>query len=263
MRTTLSWLVVKFLFILSICGIHYHRPCLIISFLPNRLLMKKWRIFGREFQITKYPWRTEMVRPWQNRLWKNLNLSLGKLGEVAIRWDNGYRCYIAVHLWLCEYKRHFTLPRENRYGRWEFFHEIWQIGNQFPVSKWWWGDGWLRVAVFRGNLYNLYRHFGKLIRWRWKDKYCGLIGVALAPEHQDEVWRMSQEEHARYCVQSAQALQDAVLGTVRNQMREAYPAICNDCGSTFDPHYPGDGPRNWDHCPDCQEKIFDAMDEAS
>lgn len=96
---------------------------------------------------SQFAWGVSMVRHPGYGFWKNLDLHLGLIASLGIRWRNffeGRRYYVSLRLGLY---RGFVpgVSFNSLKSRYMLIHETWQISNdpKFPVSLWYWGSGQL------------------------------------------------------------------------------------------------------------------------
>ncbi|MBI4059474.1 hypothetical protein HY406_00210 [Candidatus Giovannonibacteria bacterium] len=233
----------------------YHFPLL-----PNKFLAKERTFRGTKIKLIHFPWHIIINKHEEWGFWQDMNIRLGKLLEVAIRWDGGRRRYVAMRLWLVPYK-YFYQPHPDHYGKFEACHEIWEIENRYPVSRWWWGYGWFRAACHRGNLFALYHHFGYLFRWTRNGCRQGFLGKELTVKEKERVLEEYKRRLKVWGREDAQMYLDAITGYSRNLEKEYYWACCIDCHILMRPDtsYGTEEYLRCDKCRERHEKELDAQ----
>lgn len=217
---------------------------------PNKFLVKERVFRGKKFQLSRFPWKIDISKRRGRAFWQDMNIDLGKFLEIAVRWDEGRRCYVAIRFWLIRWKR-FLYNNPESFGRFEFYHELWLVENHFPVSRWWWGSGWFRVSCYRGNFERLYRHFGHLFHWTWQGQRYGFLGKELTARQKEAVFTIYERERKKWGKETAQMYLDAITGYSRNLFREYYWACCIDCAAMMRPEEESDL-----RCEECEEKYL-------
>ena len=97
--------------------------CYCVPCAPNKFLMKE-RIFrGKKFQLLNYPWRIGLNKRRGRPFWQDMDIDLGRLLQIAVRWDEGQRGYVAMHFWQIRCSRYFY-GGIGSFGKFEFYHEL-------------------------------------------------------------------------------------------------------------------------------------------
>lgn len=242
---------------------------LYLPLLPNWFLTKEWHVFGKKFQLTRFKWFIYVERFWKRdfwNFWKNIDIHLGKLGEIAIRWQggwNGKRCYVAIRLWLREYKDFFLPIAGGVFGTFELVHEIHEFSPKIAVSRWWWGSGWLRLRAPFFNIYHLYHHFGGLIRFHWRGRFKEFFGKKLSTAEKEMLYekRYIPALESYHDEKSARYILDAIHGTPRSIFKELFPSVCIKCRIRFNPSQDDGEWRSQIFCEECSRKEIEDASE--
>lgn len=222
-----------------------------IPLAPNKFLMKERVFRGKRFQLSYFPWKIGISKRCGRAFWQDMDIGLGKLLDIAVRWDEGHRQYVAIRFWLIRWERY----RDGGYsyfGKFEFYHELWSIKNRFSVSRWWWGSGWFRKSCYRAHFNELYRHFGHLFRWTRKWQRYGFLGKELTAEQKEAVFTIYECERKKEGEKYARMYLDAITGYPRNHFREYFWACCIDCRALMHPNNESDL-----RCDDCERKKWE------
>ncbi|MDP3785429.1 MAG: hypothetical protein Q8R12_05240 [bacterium] len=229
-----------------------------IPLLPNWLITKERTFRGKKFRMSDYSWHIFITKRENRGLWQDMDLHFGRLLDIAVRWDGGKRRYVGVRFWLTP-RKFASGNGSDPHGKWEFYHEIWEIDNRFPVSRWWWGHGWFR-ATSRGGLSELYCRFGHLFCWTWNGHLHGFLGKELTAAEKQEVFETKyMPELKKWGKESAQMCLDAITGYPRNPEKEYYWACCMDCRVLMHPDT-SYGTEEYLRCDKCRERHEKELD---
>ena len=210
-----------------------------IPFAPNKFLMKERVFCGKKFQLLYYPWKIGINKRRDRPFWQDMDIGLGRLLNIAVRWDDGQRDYVSMRFWRINHEYYFY-GGDGEFGKFEFYHELWRIEGRYPVSRWWWGSGWFRKFCCLGNFEELYRHFGHLFRWNWNGRRYGFLGKELSAREKEAVLAIYERERKKWDKKTERMYLDAITGFSRNPSREYFWACCIDCRRMMHPECESD-----------------------
>ena len=226
-----------------------------------------------KFLTGLYPWSLDVCKSENFAWWKNINLALGKLGYLVIRWERDNSQFVAINLWL---ENFLPEQRKRTESFFEFTHELLRIpGNKdWKVSAWWYAASDLsRQIKGRAHHETVYRSFGKLFHFPAKmSKLSGWLGTDLTAEQKTDILYKYSSQTGKWPnihlvstdEYESELYLDAISGTdrrfarLKNELRR-----CTDCYHWFIPirdDFMGQY-VNWLQCEACDYGYYENEDQ--